>query len=74
MPEISVTKGGSHMSGGVKFADDGLTPVSGHEHHINTCVLAIKSGINYIDTAPLYGGGRAEIVMGLVMIIIVNQA
>lgn len=59
------------MSGGVMFQsepdpDQICTPISGHERHIQTCIEAIRSGVNYIDTAPLYGGGRAEIVLGMV--------
>lgn len=34
---------------------------------IETVVEAIKSGINYIDTAPYYGNGTAELVLGKVM-------
>lgn len=34
------------------------------ENGIQTVVNAIKSGINYIDTAPYYGQGKAEIVLG----------
>ena len=29
---------------------------------------ALKSGINYIDVAPWYGHGKAEMVLGKVMI------
>lgn len=31
---------------------------------IKTVVEAVQNGINYIDTAPYYGEGRAEIVLG----------
>ncbi|XP_054707848.1 uncharacterized protein LOC129217549 [Uloborus diversus] len=34
------------------------------EEGIMTVVEAIKSGINYIDTAPYYGHGKAETVLG----------
>ena len=33
---------------------------------------AVKSGINYIDTAPWYGHGKSETVLGKVIIIIMN--
>lgn len=31
---------------------------------IETIRLAIRSGINYIDTAPYYGQGRSEQIIG----------
>lgn len=31
---------------------------------IDTVIAAVKSGINYIDTAPFYGQGKSEIVLG----------
>lgn len=31
---------------------------------IKTIVQAIKSGVNYIDTAPWYGQGKSEQVLG----------
>ncbi|XP_054729627.1 uncharacterized protein LOC129238581 [Anastrepha obliqua] len=34
---------------------------------IKTIQKAIKSGINYIDTAPYYGQGRAEEVLGMAL-------
>ncbi|XP_042226819.1 L-galactose dehydrogenase-like isoform X1 [Homarus americanus] len=34
------------------------------EEYIATVHLALKSGINYIDTAPWYGNGRSEEVIG----------
>ncbi|XP_042226820.1 L-galactose dehydrogenase-like isoform X2 [Homarus americanus] len=36
------------------------------EEYIATVHLALKSGINYIDTAPWYGNGRSEEVIGKV--------
>lgn len=33
---------------------------------VETVIEAVKSGINYIDTAPYYGQGKAEIVLGKV--------
>lgn len=54
------------MSSGVSFDESGQVPVSGYERHFETLAKALRSGINYIDTAPLYGGGRAEIVLGKV--------
>lgn len=38
--------------------------ISGHDEAVQTIIKAIKSGINYIDTAPIYGGGRSEVVLG----------
>lgn len=34
---------------------------------IKTIHTAIKSGINYIDTAPYYGQGRSEEVLGMAL-------
>ncbi|CAL1275992.1 unnamed protein product [Larinioides sclopetarius] len=34
------------------------------EDGIQTVIEGIKSGINYVDTAPFYGQGKAEIVLG----------
>lgn len=34
---------------------------------IKTIHSAIKSGINYIDTAPFYGQGRSEEVLGMAL-------
>lgn len=34
------------------------------EHAIETIRQAIRSGINYIDTAPYYGQGRSEQIYG----------
>ncbi len=34
---------------------------------ITTCLSAIERGINLIDTAPIYGRGRAEEIIGKVM-------
>lgn len=34
------------------------------ENSINTIHAAVESGINIIDTAASYGGGRAETVVG----------
>lgn len=33
---------------------------------IDTIHLALKSGINFIDTSPWYGNGRSEEVIGQV--------
>lgn len=37
------------------------------EEAIATVHKAIKSGINYIDTAPFYGQGRSEEVLGMAL-------
>lgn len=34
------------------------------QHGIETIRQAIRSGINYIDTAPYYGQGRSEQILG----------
>jgi aryl-alcohol dehydrogenase-like predicted oxidoreductase len=34
---------------------------------IETCLSAVERGINLIDTAPIYGRGRAEEILGKVM-------
>ena len=39
----------------------------GEETAIATCLSAIERGINLIDTAPIYGRGRAELIVGKVM-------
>lgn len=54
----------SYISGG-----SGLAWVYGtdkEQEGIETVIAAVKSGINYIDTAPYYGQGKAEIVLGKV--------
>ena len=33
---------------------------------IKTIITAVKSGVNYIDTAPWYGQGKSEEVLGKV--------
>lgn len=44
----------------------GLYGTAGEQACIDTVHLALKSGINYIDTAPWYGSGRSEEVLGKV--------
>jgi aryl-alcohol dehydrogenase-like predicted oxidoreductase len=34
---------------------------------ITTCLSAVERGINLIDTAPIYGYGRAEEIVGKAM-------
>lgn len=48
--------------GGAQLAlcDDNVKEQEG----IETVIAALKSGINYIDTAPYYGQGKAENVLG----------
>lgn len=41
--------------------EEGLLPVS---HGVKMVETALENGINYFDTAPLYGKGRSEEVMG----------
>lgn len=55
----------SHLSlGSGPFG--GLYGEVGERACIDTVHLALKSGINYIDTAPWYGNGRSEEVLGKV--------
>lgn len=61
--------GSGQISWGVKFtpaldAASFETPVSGHEEKVKVIQEAVKHGINYIDTAPFYGAGKAEIIVG----------
>ena len=61
--------GSGQISWGVKFspasdASSFATPVSGHEEKIHVIQEAVRNGINYIDTAPFYGAGKAEIIIG----------
>lgn len=65
--------GAAHIVGGVKFDPSGTVPISGHEEPIATIRQAIKYGINYIDIAPFYAAGRAEILMGMVNIMKKNS-
>lgn len=44
----------------------GLYGEASEQACIDTVHLALKSGINYIDTAPWYGSGRSEEVLGKV--------
>lgn len=41
--------------------EEGLLPVS---HGVKMVETALENGVNYFDTAPLYGKGRSEEVMG----------
>ena len=54
--EISL--GGSWFYGRPEY---GLLPVA---HGVGMVELALELGINYFDTAPLYGQGRSEKVLG----------
>lgn len=42
----------------------GLLPVS---HGVSVVERALELGVNYFDTAPLYGKGRSEEIMGLAL-------
>lgn len=52
------------LGSGISIDTDTNQIISGHEEAVQTVIQSIKSGINYIDTAPIYGGGRSEIVLG----------
>ena len=55
----------SHLSlGSGPFG--GLYGEASEQACVDTVHLALKSGINYIDTAPWYGNGRSEEVLGKV--------
>lgn len=54
------------MSYGVKFDLETNLPVKGHLERIELVRNAFRQGINYLDIAPLYGGGRCEVIAGLV--------
>lgn len=60
--------GCSSISHGVRFTSDGiLVPVNENEPLSTAISLveeAVRSGINYFDTAPFYGAGKSEIVLG----------
>lgn len=63
--------GSGQISWGVKFdkSDESEfpVPVSGHEEKIALMREAVKHGINYIDTAPFYGAGKSEILVGMAL-------
>ncbi len=44
--------------------EEGLLPVS---HGIKVVERALELGVNYFDTAPLYGKGRSEEVLGIAL-------
>ena len=44
--------------------EEGLLPVS---HGIRVVERALELGVNYFDTAPLYGKGRSEEVLGIAL-------
>ena len=44
--------------------EEGLLPVS---HGVGVVERALELGINYFDTAPLYGRGRSEEVLGIAL-------
>ena len=58
--------GGAHISKDIVFNEDNTKVISGYEDVVNFIRKAIKCGINYIDTSPLYGHGKAEVVLGKV--------
>ena len=53
-----ISMGGSWFYGRPEY---GLLPVS---HGVAMVERALELGINYFDTAPLYGQGRSEKVLG----------
>jgi aryl-alcohol dehydrogenase-like predicted oxidoreductase len=58
--------GGAHVSKDLVFSADGSQLISGYESVVKSIRETIKSGINFIDTSPFYGCGRAELVLGKV--------
>ena len=63
-----VLKGGAHVSKDLVFSADGSQLISGFEDVVQSIRKTIQSGINFIDTSPYYGYGKAEIVLGKVFI------
>lgn len=63
------TKGGSHLSYGVKFDPETNLPLKGHLERIELIKSAFRQGINYLDIAPLYGAGRCEVIAGMVSVL-----
>ena len=61
--------GGAHISTDIVFNEDNTQVISGYEDVVNFIRKAIKCGINYIDTSPLYGQGKAEVVLGKVSLL-----
>ena len=58
-PEISVVGFGAWEAGG-----SGWGPEPPEEQTINAIRTAVDSGMNWIDTAEIYGGGRSEELLG----------
>ncbi len=58
-PEISVVGFGSWEAGGAAWG-----PEVPDERTIEAIQTAVNSGINWIDTAEVYGGGRSEELVG----------
>jgi aryl-alcohol dehydrogenase-like predicted oxidoreductase len=48
------------------FSADGKELVGGYDSVVKSIRETIKSGINFIDTSPYYGCGKAELVLGKV--------
>ena len=66
----AISFGSACIANGVPFKDDNETPVEGTEQlnaAFDLIESAVKSGINYFDTAPFYGAGKSEIVLGLAL-------
>ena len=63
--------GCAYIANGVPFMEDGVTPVHDSEALAASLSLihsAVKEGINYFDTAPFYGAGRSETVLGMALV------
>ena len=60
--------GGAHVSKDLVFSADGLHLLSGFEDVVHSIRRTIQSGINFIDTSPFYGCGKAEVVLGKVFL------
>ena len=62
-----ISFGCGRLSAGVEIDEDTDEPLSNFMEAVGTVTQAVKKGINYIDTAPFYGAGKSEIVLGLAL-------
>ncbi|XP_054168197.1 uncharacterized protein LOC128965512 [Oppia nitens] len=56
--------GGAHVSKDLLFSEDGQQLLGGYESVVQSIQQTVRSGINFIDTSPFYGCGKAELVLG----------
>ncbi|CAG2104650.1 unnamed protein product [Medioppia subpectinata] len=60
----TLSLGGAHVSKDLVFSADGSQLLSGYQNVVQSIRKTIQSGINFIDTSPFYGCGKAELVLG----------